>query len=72
MHGEKDNLIPVDNGERFAEAIPGAKLIIYPGVGHLPQEEVAELSESDLRAFLANDVYGVSEVALEGLSGPGN
>jgi pimeloyl-ACP methyl ester carboxylesterase len=72
MHGEKDNLIPVENGERFAEAIPGAKLIVYPGVGHLPQEEVAELSEGDLRAFLTNDVYGVSEVALEGLSGPGN
>lgn len=65
MHGEQDNLIPAGHGTQFAEAIPGAKLILYPGIGHLPQEEAAELSASDLRAFLVNDVYGVSDVALE-------
>ncbi|MFN3912799.1 alpha/beta fold hydrolase [Hyphomonas sp.] len=70
MHGEGDNLIPVEHGEQFAAAIPGAKLIRYPGVGHLPQEEIADLSESDLRAFLTNDVYGVSEVALEDITAP--
>jgi pimeloyl-ACP methyl ester carboxylesterase len=65
LHGELDNLIPVENGKRFAAAIPGADLKLYPGVGHLPQEEVAELSASDLRAFLTSRVHGVEAVALE-------
>ena len=72
LHGENDNLIPIEHGKQFADAIPGAKLITYPGVGHLPQEETAALSESDLRAFLTNDVYGVSEVALETAAQPQN
>jgi len=53
LHGEQDNLIPVSAGKKFAEAIPGARLITYPDTGHLPQEERAEQSASDLRAFLA-------------------
>lgn len=52
MHGDHDNLIPVENGRRFAEAIPGAQLIIYPNVGHLPQMEIADRSAADLKAFL--------------------
>jgi pimeloyl-ACP methyl ester carboxylesterase len=67
MHGERDNLIPYQHGEQFAAAIPGAQLILYPGVGHLPQEEIAELSAGDLRAFLTTRVYGVQDVALEAL-----
>jgi len=52
LHGEHDNLIPVEAGHRFAEAIPGAQLITYPDAGHLPQEEVADVSAGDVRAFL--------------------
>jgi len=52
LHGEKDNLIPVEAGRKFADAIPGAQLITYPDAGHLPQEEVAAQSVADLRAFL--------------------
>ena len=33
--------------------IPGSKLIVYPGTGHIPQEEVAEKSAMDVRTFLA-------------------
>ncbi len=72
MHGELDNLIPAEHGIQFAEAIPGAELKLYPGVGHLPQEEIAEESAGDLRAFLISRVYGVEDVALESLPGPGN
>ncbi len=53
MHGEADNLIPVAHAQNFADAIPGATLKIYPGIGHLPQEEVPAESAVDLRAFLA-------------------
>ena len=52
MHGDHDLLIPVGNGRRFAEAIPGAQLIVYPNVGHLPQMEVTSRSAEDLKAFL--------------------
>jgi len=67
MHGEVDNLIPAAHGEAFAAAIPGAELKLYPGVGHLPQEEIAEDSASDLRAFLSRRVYGVQDEGLEAL-----
>ena len=53
MHGDSDNLIPVAHGQKFADAIPGAELIIYPQTGHIPQEEKAAESVADLRAFLA-------------------
>jgi pimeloyl-ACP methyl ester carboxylesterase len=70
MHGELDNLIPSVHGEQFAAAIPGSKLILYPGVGHLPQEEIAELSAGDLRAFLSTEVYGVLDEALQAITSP--
>jgi pimeloyl-ACP methyl ester carboxylesterase len=52
LHGEADPLIPVASGRRFAAAIPGAKLIIYPRVGHLPQVEIPAQSAGDVAAFL--------------------
>lgn len=72
MHGEQDNVIPVEHGKAFAAAIPGAQLMLYPGVGHLPQEEIAELSAGDLRAFLTSSVYGIDAVALEDTPPPPN
>lgn len=52
LHGEADPLIPVDSGRRFAAAIPGAVLITYPNVGHLPQLEIPARSVRDAVAFL--------------------
>lgn len=34
VHGDADILIPVDNGRRVAAAIPGARYIEVPGMGH--------------------------------------
>ncbi|MCH7344808.1 alpha/beta hydrolase [Pelomonas sp. CA6] len=53
LHGEHDPLIPVDNGRRFAAAIPGARLITYADAGHLPQREIPARSAADLADFLA-------------------
>ncbi len=36
LWGAEDRLIPPDAGEALAAAIPGARLIVYLGVGHLP------------------------------------
>ena len=52
MHGDQDALIPVEDGRALAAAIPGAKLIIYPGVGHVPMEQIANKSADDLTAWL--------------------
>jgi pimeloyl-ACP methyl ester carboxylesterase len=53
MWGAEDNLIPVSSARWFAGAIPGSKLVIYPGVGHIPMEEVPDKSAADVRAWLA-------------------
>ena len=52
MHGEQDKLIPLAHGQAFAAAIPVAKLVTYPGVGHVPMEQIPERSAADLEAFL--------------------
>ena len=52
MHGEADTVIPVAAGRGLASAIPGARLITYPGVGHVPMEQIPDRSAADLRAFL--------------------
>ncbi|RMF21406.1 MAG: alpha/beta hydrolase [Deltaproteobacteria bacterium] len=50
--GERDVWIPVEHAHRFAEAIPGARLRIYPHLGHIPMEEDPEATAADARAFL--------------------
>ena len=52
LWGEEDHLIPVAAAHAFAKDIPGSKLIIYPATGHIPQEEVADQSASDVKSFL--------------------
>ncbi len=34
IHGEDDPLIGVSGGKATAAAIPGAKLVLIPGMGH--------------------------------------
>lgn len=42
VHGERDPLIPVRNGMRLAQLIPGARYVELAGVGHLvPYEDPA-------------------------------
>ncbi|MFG1706333.1 alpha/beta fold hydrolase [Nonomuraea sp. M3C6] len=50
MHGEADQLVPIVGGRATAAAIPGARLVTYPGMGHdLPQplwpQIVAEITK---------------------------
>ena len=52
MWGEEDKLIPVSSARWFAEAIPSAKLVIYPKVGHIPMEEVPDQSAADVKEWL--------------------
>jgi pimeloyl-ACP methyl ester carboxylesterase len=52
LHGEDDPLIEPASARRFAAAIPGARLILYRQVGHLPQIEIPQRSAADVAAFL--------------------
>ncbi|HEX3674562.1 MAG TPA: alpha/beta hydrolase [Rhizomicrobium sp.] len=52
LWGAEDHLIPVEAAGEFHRAIPGSILIVYPAKGHVPQEEVADRSAADVRAFL--------------------
>lgn len=37
LWGEEDRLVPARFGRRLAEAMPNARLMVLPGVGHVPQ-----------------------------------
>jgi pimeloyl-ACP methyl ester carboxylesterase len=52
LHGESDALIEPASAGKFAAAIPGARLITYHQVGHLPQIEIPQRSAADVAAFL--------------------
>lgn len=44
LHGEEDPLIQVEGGVETAKAVPGARLVTYPGMGHnLPRDLWPEL-----------------------------
>ena len=52
LWGEDDLWIPLQHGRNFARDIEGSRLIAYPGVGHVPMEEIPAQSAADTRAFL--------------------
>ena len=52
MWGEDDHWIPVRHANQFHQAIANSTLIVYPGVGHMPMEEIPEQSAQDLMHFL--------------------
>lgn len=53
LWGEKDTLLPVSGANWFVAHIPGARKIVYPGIGHIPMEEAADRSARDVDAFLS-------------------
>ena len=53
LWGAQDHLIPVAAAHEYQADIPGSQLVIYPDTGHIPQEEVADRSASDVRTFLS-------------------
>jgi pimeloyl-ACP methyl ester carboxylesterase len=61
LWGEEDKLIGPDAARWYARAIPGSTLRIYPGIGHLPQEEAPERTLADLKAWLMSpDLRGTA------------
>jgi pimeloyl-ACP methyl ester carboxylesterase len=52
IHGDADALVPLPNGQYLADHIQGAKMLIYPGCGHLIPMEAADRLNQDVTAFL--------------------
>jgi pimeloyl-ACP methyl ester carboxylesterase len=40
--GDDDRIVPTEQSVRLASEIPGAKLAVLPGCGHVPHEECPE------------------------------
>jgi pimeloyl-ACP methyl ester carboxylesterase len=53
--GARDPMIPLHHGENAHEAIPGSRLEIFDGVGHLPQLEAPERFVAVLERFIAEN-----------------
>lgn len=50
MWGEKDTWVPFN--ARWRQDVPQARFVTYPGVGHVPMEEIPEQSVRDFRDWL--------------------
>jgi len=56
LWGAEDQWIPLAQGKRLREAIPGANLVILDGVGHVPMEESPTETVSEYLSFLGVEV----------------
>jgi len=52
LWGNRDTIMPVGYAEYFHRDIPGSRVIVYDGVGHVPQECVPNKVAADMKAFL--------------------
>jgi len=51
--GGKDGMIPFANAQDYLRAIPNSRLVAFPDLGHIPQEEAPARSLEPVRQFLA-------------------
>jgi hypothetical protein len=52
MWGDRDRWVPPSLIEAWRRDLPRAAVKIYPGVGHIPMEEIPELTAWDAHEFL--------------------
>jgi pimeloyl-ACP methyl ester carboxylesterase len=52
LWGRRDKLIPLSVGETFARTIPGARLVVFDDLGHVPHEEDPARTVKPVRTFL--------------------
>lgn len=52
LWGGRDRLIPLRCGEAFHQAIAGSQLVVFPKLGHVPQEEDPAATLAALRDWL--------------------
>jgi pimeloyl-ACP methyl ester carboxylesterase len=52
LHGTEDRVVPVANARRLAAAIPGARLVLLEGAGHVYHSEQPAAADRAVLAFL--------------------
>jgi pimeloyl-ACP methyl ester carboxylesterase len=52
VSGDHDWSVPLGSSVRLAEALPGARLVVIPDCGHVPQQECPEPFLGAVGAFL--------------------
>jgi pimeloyl-ACP methyl ester carboxylesterase len=53
LWGDKDRMIPVGHAQDYLKALPKARLVTLPDLGHVPHEEAPEITIQSLKTFLA-------------------
>ena len=53
LWGEKDAVIPIGNAAAYLAALPNARLVALPGLGHVPQEELPAEALEPVKKFLS-------------------
>ena len=54
LWGGKDRLTPMEFAQRFARDIPGAKLVVFDDLGHVPHEEDPARTVAEVKRFLGS------------------
>ena len=54
IHGDKDNIIPIERSQVFEEYIDNVEVKIYSQIGHLPMYEDPNKTANDIKSFLQN------------------
>lgn len=52
VHGGNDRIVKLSAAQHTAKMVSGAKLLVYPGVGHAPHLEIATRFNRDLAEFV--------------------
>jgi pimeloyl-ACP methyl ester carboxylesterase len=55
VHGQADSLIPLTRAQEIRAAVPRARLIELPGVGHMPMMEAPQRTAQALQAWIYGD-----------------
>lgn len=67
LAGDRDVIVPVEHARQFHSAIAGSELVLFEGIGHVPQEEAADQSAMAVHEFLYR-VYEGSALAPEAVA----
>ncbi|MGK7863028.1 alpha/beta fold hydrolase [Falsiroseomonas sp. E2-1-a4] len=52
LWGERDGMVPASHAADYQRVLPDSRLVVLPGLGHVPMEEAPEAVAAALRGFL--------------------
>ena len=70
MWGGEDHWIPKDVAQKWLNDIPDARLIVYPGVGHVPMEETPKTTLRDAEPFFSGGFAALDKTKQAGGDAP--